>query len=226
MVRNPIARAEGDLRAEAEAVYGRWAPVYDLLFDLPFHAGRLAAAPAAEAATPPQGELLVVGVGTGLELGLLPARTRVTGIDLSAPMLDVARKRVQRRGLGHVKALIKMDAAAMSFEAERFDTALAPYVLSVAPDPKRTLDEMWRVLKPGGEMIVMNHFSAERGLRAVVEAKLERSAAWLGWHPVFPLSVVGDWALGQTDVERIDRREIGLLRLFTLLSLRKRPLRL
>jgi phosphatidylethanolamine/phosphatidyl-N-methylethanolamine N-methyltransferase len=209
------------LRAEAEAVYGRWAPVYDLLFDLPFHAGRLAAARAAGEATPDHGELLVVGVGTGLELSLLPRNVRVIGIDLSAPMLEVARKRVRRRGLEHVKALIKMDAAAMSFEMQRFDTALAPYVLSVVPDPQRTLDEMWRVLKPGGEMIVMNHFSAERGLRAAIETRLERSAAWLGWHPVFPLSVVGDWAAELSDLDRIERRDIGLLRLFTLLSLRK-----
>ncbi len=57
----------------AEAAYSRWAPIYDLVFDLPFHPGRAAAARAAAEAAGPGGEILVVGVGTGLELPLLRA---------------------------------------------------------------------------------------------------------------------------------------------------------
>ncbi len=168
MIRRVVESVE-TLQSETDAAYDRWAPIYDLIFDLPFHAGRLAAARAAEAATPPQGELLVVGVGTGLELELLPRRARVTGIDLSAPMLEVARRRAARRALWHVKSLLQMDAGALSFNDASFDTALAPYVLTVVPDPQRVLNEMWRVLRPGGELIVMNHFSTERGLRGAIE---------------------------------------------------------
>ncbi len=118
--------------------------------------------------------MLVVGVGTGLELGLLPRTATVTGIDLSAPMLRIARERVTRRALTHVKALRVMDAAALEFADNRFDVALAPYVMSVVPEPRRVLDEMWRVARPGGQLVVMNHFAAERGARAKIEALMEK----------------------------------------------------
>ena len=205
----------------SEGLYGRWAPIYDLIFDLPFHPGRLAAAKVVGMAAPPEGDVLVVGVGTGLELGLLPKNIRVIGIDLSAPMLKIARERVARHGLRHVKALQTMDAAALDFPAARFDVAFAPYVMSVVPAPARALDEMWRVLRPGGQIVLVNHFSAERGPRARVEAALEKSASWLGWHPQFPFAAVGDWLAARPDAEIVERREIAPFRLFTLLRVRK-----
>src|SRR5271166_6270887 len=100
---NPINATQAHSGQTAEAAYSRWAPIYDLIFDLPFHPGRAAAARAAGEAVGVSGELLVIGVGTGLELGLLPRTASVTGIDLSAPMLKVARERVARHALGHVK---------------------------------------------------------------------------------------------------------------------------
>ena len=206
----------------SDGLYGRWAPIYDLIFDLPFHPGRSAAARAAAEAAGAAGEVLVVGVGTGLELGLLPKTLRVTGIDLSAPMLAIARDRVARRGLRQVKALQVMDAAALEFPAGRFDVALAPYVLSVVPSPAQALDEMWRVLRPGGEIVIVNHFSAERGLRGRVEAGMEKSASWLGWHPVFPYAAVGDWLSARRDAQLVVRREIAPFRLFTLLRVKKK----
>jgi phosphatidylethanolamine/phosphatidyl-N-methylethanolamine N-methyltransferase len=204
----------------SDGLYGRWAPIYDLIFDLPFHPGRSAAARAAAAAAGAAGDVLVVGVGTGLELGLLPKRLQVTGIDLSARMLAIARERVARKGLRQVKLQV-MDAAALDFPAGRFDVALAPYVMSVVPSPARALDEMWRVLKPGGEIVIVNHFSDERGLRAQIEQAMEQSAAWLGWHPVFPYSAVGDWVAGRKDAELVERRPIAPFGMFTLLRIRK-----
>ena len=201
--------------------YSRWAPVYDLIFDLPFHPGRSAAAKAAALAAGKDGEVLVVGVGTGLELGLLPKSLRITGIDLSAPMLKIARERVAKEALGQVKALHIMDAAALEFPDARFDVALAPYVMSVVPSPSRVLDEMWRVLRPGGQMVLMNHFSAEQGLRARTEAALEKSAGWLGWHPHFPYAAIGDWIAARKDAAILERCELAPFRLFTLLRIRK-----
>ena len=209
-------------RLSSDGLYGRWAPLYDLIFDLPFHPGRWAAAQAASEAAGASGEVLVVGVGTGLELGLLPKTLSVTGIDLSSPMLAIARERVARRGLRQVKALQVMDAAALEFSSARFDVALAPYVMSVVPSPARALDEMWRVLKPGGQIVIVNHFSAERGLRARTEAAMERSASWLGWHPVFPYAAVGDWLAAHKDAELVERRQVAPFRLFTLLRVRKK----
>src|ERR1700738_240397 len=139
------ARSGAAAKRAAESPYSRWAPIYDLIFDLPFHPGRSAAAAAAAEAAGLDGEVLVVGVGTGLELGLLPRTLRITGIDLSAPMLKLARERVARHALGQVKSLQIMDAGALEFPDARFDVALAPYVMSVVPSPAKALDEMWRV---------------------------------------------------------------------------------
>lgn len=207
-----------------EAAYSRWAPVYDLIFDLPFHPGRLAATRAALEAAGKDGTILVVGVGTGLELGLMPRSARVTGIDISAAMLKIARERVARKALRHVKGLHVMDAGALEFPDAQFDVALAPYVMSVVPHPARALSEMWRVVRPGGHMIVINHFAAERGPRAYIEAAMETSSAWLGWHPQFPYAAVGDWIAAQSDAELVERRELAPLRLFTLLRVRKAAL--
>jgi phosphatidylethanolamine/phosphatidyl-N-methylethanolamine N-methyltransferase len=215
------ARPELLAKRASESAYSRWAPIYDLIFDLPFHPGRSAAAAAAAEAAGPDGEVLVVGVGTGLELGLLPKNLRVTGIDLSAPMLKLARERVAKHALRQVKALHIMDAGALEFPDARFDVALAPYVMSVVPSPAKALDEMWRVLRPGGQMVLMNHFSAERGLVARAEAAMEQRASWLGWHPQFPYAAVGDWLAGRADAELMEKRRIAPFRLFTLLRVRK-----
>ena len=221
MTRSRATRTGIGFQDETDAAYGRWAPIYDLIFDLPFRPGRLAAARAAGEAAGANAEILVVGVGTGLELGLLPKTTRVTGIDLSAPMLKIARERVTRDALGHVKSLAAMDARALEFPDGRFDVALAPYVMSVVPEPARVLDEMWRVVRPGGQIVVMNHFGADHGPRAWVEAAMEKSAGWLGWHPQFPYSAVGDWIAARPDANLLERRLLAPFRLFTLVRVVK-----
>ena len=205
----------------AEAAYGRWAPVYDLIFDLPFHPGRLASARAAADAAGPAGDVLVIGVGTGLELPLLPAGIRITGIDISAPMLREAEQRVERKGLAQVKALQVMDAQSLLFPNSSFDVALAPYVMSVVPQPARALDEAWRVLRPGGSLVIMNHFAAAGGPRAAIEHRMERAASWLGWHPNFPYSAIGDWIAAQPDAKLVERRQLAPMKLFTLLRIEK-----
>ncbi len=222
MSRDSAAGAVGLTQARADAAYDRWAPIYDVVFNLPFQPGRGAAARAAGEATPPNGELLVVGVGTGLELALLPRHARVTGVDLSIPMLEAARARVARLGLDHVRALVAMDAGAMNFEADRFESVLAPYVMSVVPNPTEVLDEAWRVLKPGGELEIVNHFFAGTGIRAGAENWLEHRASWLGWHPAFPFSTVGDWVAEREDADWRERRNVAPFDLFTLLRIGKR----
>ena len=221
MAQFKMARAKDAVEFESQAAYSRWAPIYDLIFDLPFHPGRLAAARAASSAAGPNGAILVVGVGTGLELGLLRRDSRVTGIDLSPPMLQLAHERVARKRLDHVRDLRVMDAGALAFPDACFDSTLAPYVLSVVPQPARVLDEMWRVTKPGGAMVVMNHFAAKEGLRARTEYWLEDAAAWLGWHPNFPFSPVGDWLATHSAARLVERRELSPFKLFTMLRIEK-----
>jgi phosphatidylethanolamine/phosphatidyl-N-methylethanolamine N-methyltransferase len=218
---NPLHATEGYAGRLTEAAYSRWAPVYDLIFDLPFQPGRLAAARAASSAAGPGGQILVVGVGTGLELPMLPVNSSVTGIDISFPMLRAAEARVERRRLAQVKGLYVMDAGRLDFPDAAFDVALAPYVMSVVPHPERALDEAWRVLRRGGSLVVMNHFAAGKGLRAAIERRMEESAAWLGWHPNFSYSAIGDWIASRSDARIVERRELPPMKLFTLLRVEK-----
>jgi len=208
--------------ADVESAYARWAPIYDLVFTTAMKPGRRAGADAINAlAQTREISLLDVGVGTGLELPMFSPHVKITGIDLSQPMLDVARKRVLREGLGNVIALQTMDAMALTFADESFDAVIAPYVLTVVPDAHRTLDEMARVVKQGGEIVLVNHIGAEKGPMAAVERWLGRRAATLGWRPEFPWSIVGEWLAKRPDLALEERRTLPPLDLFTLIRLKR-----
>jgi phosphatidylethanolamine/phosphatidyl-N-methylethanolamine N-methyltransferase len=205
-----LARIEN---THVEAAYARWAPVYDFTFELVMRQGRRAAA---AAASRPGGTVLDIGVGTGLELPMFESRTRLVGVDLSEPMLRRAQGRVHRDGLSNVDGLVVMDAMRLAFPDACFDAAVAPYVLTVVPDPARTLDELFRVVKPGGEIVLVNHVGAERGPIAAMEAWLGRRSASLGWRPQFPWAIIADWIAARNGARLIERRAIAPLGLFTL----------
>lgn len=206
--------------ADVEAAYARWAPVYDLTFALVMRPGRLAAA---AAASRPGGRVLDVGVGTGLELPMFDPATRLTGVDLSRPMLAKAQRRVAGEGLRHVEGLAVMDAMSLAFADATFDAVVAPYVLTVVPDPHASLNEWARVTKPGGEIILVNHVGAEAGPLSAVEAWLGRRSASLGWHPQFPWAVIAGWIAAHPAMTLVERRQLAPFGLFTLTRIRKRP---
>ena len=204
--------------AHVEAAYARWAPVYDLTFALVMRAGRKAAA---AAASRPGGRVLDVGVGTGLELPMIDRATLVTGVDLSWPMLARAKARVKAQDLGNVDGLLAMDAMVLAFRDATFDAVVAPYVLTVVPDPHACLDEWVRVLKPGGEIVLVNHVGAENGPVAAFESWLGRRSAKLGWHPQFPWSVIGDYIASRPALRLVERRVLPPVGLFTLTRIAK-----
>ena len=204
--------------AHVEEAYARWAPIYDLVFTAVMKPGRKAAA---AAASRPGGRVLDVGVGTGLELPMFAAGTRLVGVDLSEPMLRVAQKRIAREGLRDVEGLVVMDAMRMAFPDDYFDCVVAPYVLTVVPDPGRTMDELARVTRPGGEIVLVNHVGAEKGPIAAIEAWMGKRSASLGWRPEFPWSVLGDWIAARPDMTLVERRTLAPLGLFTLARIRK-----
>lgn len=193
--------------------YARWAPVYDLVFELVLRPGRKAAAAAADRLG---GHVLDVGVGTGLELPMFDRRTRLTGIDLSEPMLRRAQWRVRAEALGNVDGLLVMDAARLAFPDAHFDAVVAPYVLTVVPKPHASLHELARVVKPGGEIILVNHVGSGQGPMAWIESALAKCSAELGWQPEFAWSIVGDWIDSTPSVRLVERRKLPPFGLFTL----------
>ncbi len=181
------ALAEMDEQAIRKA-YARWAPVYDLTFGIIADAGRKRAVRYMN--TLPPSRILEVGVGTGISLPAYDSKHRITGIDLSTEMLKKAHERVRRRNLHNVEAILEMDAGDLRFEDNSFDVVVAMYVLTVVPEPEKVMRELSRVCRPGGEVILVNHFSTDKGLRGKVEKGMARFAEDLGWRPEFPKETV------------------------------------
>ena len=136
--------------------YARLAPIYDFVFGKALDTGRRALAAAASAHQP--ASLLEVGVGSGLTLPLYPASTEVVGIDLSEDMLARARARAAAMP-GRRIELRRLNAEHMPFADASFEMVTVPYVLSVTPDAARFVREIRRVCKPGGTIVIANHFN-------------------------------------------------------------------
>lgn len=164
--------------------YKRYACNYDRLFGLILDQGRRLAI---EKMSCLQGEkFLEVGVGTGLSLPYYPAETFVVGIDISPHMLARANRRVFSEGLGNC-TLSLMDAQNMSFVGGFFDKVAAMYIASVVPNPQDMVSEMKRVCKPGGDLLILNHFSNCNRLIRATETLLSPLARIIGFRPVFPM---------------------------------------
>ena len=192
--------------------YRRWAPFYDHTFGLFSTAGRLHAV---EVINTSAGRVLEVGVGTGLSLPGYGRHLEIVGIDLAPEMLDKARERVAAGNLDHVTGLHEMDAESLSFPDASFDTVVAMYVMTVVPNPEQVMTELARVVKPGGQVLLVNHFSQDEGVRGYIERRLAPFGDRLGWHPLFETSrVLGCDTLTLTKTQSL--RPFGL---FTMLRL-------
>ncbi len=208
--RPPRAALDADA---VRAAYRRWAGVYDWLFGEVSAPGRRRAVEVINRL--PGRQVLEVGVGTGLALPHYSPEKRITGIDLSAEMLARARARVTAKRIGTVEALHEMDAEATEFADETFDIAVAMFVASVVPHPRRLLAEMRRVVRPGGHLLFVSHFAAKSGPRWWVEWALAPASHLLGWHPDFAVEAL----LGPEEVARIEASPVPPFGIFTLVQL-------
>ncbi len=170
-------------REQVETSYRRYAPLYDMLFGASLGPGRHAMARLVSRLAPKH--ILEVGVGTGLALPEYPAETRITGIDVSREMLALARRRVRPQDESRI-ALHTMDAESMEFADGTFDCVTLPYVLSVTPNPDKLVAEVRRVCRPGGHIVIVNHFSGQPSWR-VLESLLRPLSRWLGFRSEFSL---------------------------------------
>ena len=161
-----------------ERVYEKLASTYDLFFGPTLHPGRLVARD--RMGIRPGDHILEVGVGTGINASLYPDNCQITGIDLSTSMLDKARERVKREGLRNVR-LLEMDAAKTTFADDTFDIVYAPYLISVVPDPVTVAREMRRICKPGGKIIILNHFRSANAILSRVERSLSPLTVHIGF---------------------------------------------
>jgi phosphatidylethanolamine/phosphatidyl-N-methylethanolamine N-methyltransferase len=138
-------------------IYRLWAPVYDLMLNRFFMPGRKRAMNLLNLGASER--VLIVGVGTGADLPLLPAGVDVTGIDLSPEMLAKARLKLDRCPAS-VK-LIRGDAQALLVDEASFDAAILNLILSVIPDGNACLRSALRALKPGGRAVIFDKFLPE-----------------------------------------------------------------
>lgn len=203
-------------RAGVEKAYGRWAPVYDLVFGKVFDAGRQSTIAEADRIG---GRILDVGVGTGLSLSDYSRTTKICGVDISEPMLRKAQARVRALRLSNVEVLSVMDAKNLAFPDKFFDAVVAQYVITAVPDPEGTLDEFVRVLKPGGELILVNHIGAERP--QLFELAFAPIARRLGWRRKFPWARLEGWAARHGGITLTERRPMPPMGHFSLIRYRK-----
>ncbi|GAA1802211.1 class I SAM-dependent methyltransferase [Planosporangium flavigriseum] len=154
------------------------------------------------------GDVLEVAIGTGLNLAHYPDGARLTGVEWSPAMLDVARRRAA--DLGRPVDLRQGDAQSLDFSADSFDTVVCTFGLCAIPHHQQALVEMARVLRPGGLLLLADHVeSASRPVRA---------AQWLAELVSVPLG--GEhWrrrpirhvqAMGFT-IERHERFKLGIV---------------
>jgi phosphatidylethanolamine/phosphatidyl-N-methylethanolamine N-methyltransferase len=194
-----------------ERVYHKLAKVYDVVYGPTLHPGRLAAIE--RMGIKPGDRILEVGVGTGINTSLYPRNCHVIGVDLSSPMLDKARERVAREGLGHVR-LIEMDAANLMFADDSFDIVYAPYLISVVPDPVQVAREMRRVCRPGGKIIILNHF---RSVNPVL-SRLERAISPLTVHIGFKSDLDLPAFLAQANLQPIAIQKVNFPKIWSLVT--------
>jgi phosphatidylethanolamine/phosphatidyl-N-methylethanolamine N-methyltransferase len=167
--------------------YTLFAPIYDLLIAAASESLR---AENLKSLHSPQGlDVLIAGIGSGLDIPHLPAGHRYTGIDLTPAMLDRARARAA--GRGDIE-LHEGDVMALPYDDEQFDIVVMHLILAVVPQPQQALCEASRVLRPGGRILLLDKF-----LRPGAWAPLRRTINIFSRHIATRTDVVFEEILAQ-----------------------------
>ncbi|MFA9459902.1 class I SAM-dependent methyltransferase [Thiohalorhabdus methylotrophus] len=200
--------------SSVEKAYKRLAGTYDTFFGAIFQPGRKAVLEHID--LNPGEKVLEMGVGTGLSLPLYPRDVDIYGIDISEPMLEKARQKKVSEHLENVKLLEVMDAEETTFEDDSFDVVVAAYVVTTVPDPARCIDEMRRVCKPDGELVIVNHFQSENPIVGGVERALAPLSSALGWRPNMRQRDLE----AETSLEVVEQHRVNLFGYWSMLKCR------
>jgi phosphatidylethanolamine/phosphatidyl-N-methylethanolamine N-methyltransferase len=168
----------GEIEAHESKLYSEFAPLYDRVFGKMFYS-RLERV-IEDSHIPRGANVLEVGAGTGTSFPAYPTHCQVTGIDLAPDMLTRARQKIAENGWTHIKVL-EMNALALNFPDNSFDFVMAFHVVTVVPDPVAMINEVQRVCKPGGKIVIVNHFTSDVPVLGSVTRSLDPLTRWLGW---------------------------------------------
>jgi len=168
----------GEIEAHESKLYSDFAPLYDKIFGKIFYS-RLERV-IEDVEIPPGAKVLEVGAGTGTSFPAYPAHCEVTGIDLAPDMLARARQKIKENGWTHLQVL-EMNALNLEFPDNTFDYVMAFHVVTVVPDPIRMVEEAKRVCKPGGKIVIVNHFTSDVPVLGPLTEALDPITRWLGW---------------------------------------------
>lgn len=167
-----------DIEAHESKLYAELAPLYDKVFGKIFY-NRLEQV-IENLGIPPGAKVLEVGAGTGTSFPAYPDHCEIIGVDLAPDMLARARQKIQENGWPHIKVM-EMNALDLEFPDNTFDYVMAFHVVTVVPDPVRMIAEAKRVCKPGGRIVVVNHFTSEVPILGSLTQALDPITRWLGW---------------------------------------------
>ena len=195
-------------------VYEKISTFYDFTFGPTLHPGRVDAI--RRMGIKSGDRVLEVGVGTGINADMYPRDCSVTGIDLSSSMLEKARERVARKELKNVR-LLQMDAANLKFADDTFDIVYAPYVISVVPDPVAVAQEMRRVCRPGGRIVILNHFRSRNPLMAWAERLISPFTVHIGFKSDLDLPAF----LAQAELKPLSIQKVNVPRIWSLVTCTK-----
>lgn len=177
------------LSPSSSKVYYQFARYYDWFFGPVYQARIHATIRSLEIGS--QANVLEIGVGTGISLCAYPPHANILGVDLSRSMLDQAAQRVEAGRLKHVR-LQQMDALDLQLPSQHYDYVTAFHVVTVVPDVDRMMREMYRVCKPNGKIVVINHFRSERRWLAALVDRATPLTKRLGWRTNLGLAELTD----------------------------------
>ena len=164
--------------AETSRIYDLWAKFYDATFGRLVHKRQMRAV---EELRPEPGQrILDIGIGTGMTLNSHRDDVTIVGMDLSNGMLAQAAKKAREANLDHVY-LVQADAMWPPFAEGSFDHVIITHTVSVVSDPPALMAWARRLVKPGGRIVVLNHFQSTMPLMAWLESVFNPIFVKLGW---------------------------------------------